>query len=177
MTFTKTYTFSFFYLIAGVTSTYIFHQGDENIIPNGLYPGLIFIAVTIICSLFVTKLTLIKIISFIALTYLTYLIIFCVTLFSYYYALFFGIVTGGLGSLVTFNLFDIFIKPISYNNKIVFGLGTIAFALNAVIVYTPLREIAPSFYRRDIVGNFSAIFFLWQFIVGTKLSQALAADS
>jgi hypothetical protein len=173
---TKRILFYIAFFLCAATSTFVFNLGDDYIFITGLFPGLLFILTTILCAHFVTTLTFLPTIKFALWSYLIYAVIFYLTLFSSYVALFVGIVTGGLGSLSLFALFSNFIKPINYSKKTILGLGALAFLINAVIIFTPIRYIAPDFFRRDMSGNFCATFFIWQYIIGVKLANQITAD-
>ncbi len=174
---TKRIIFYILFFICASTSTFIFHLNDDYIFFTGLFPGLLFILTTIICSTFVTKLTLTSTLKFAGLAYLLYAVIFYLTLLSSYFAFFVGIITGGLGSLGYFALYNDLIRTINYNKKTVFALGSLAFLINAIILFTPIRNIDTDFFRRDMSGNFSTTFFIWQYIIGVALTNKITTDN
>lgn len=173
---TKRIIFYILFFLCASTSTYIFHLNDDYISVTGLFPGLLFIATTIICSAFVTRLTLSPTLKFVGLTYLLYVVIFYMTLFSSYSVFFVGIITGGLGSFGYFAIYNDLIKKIKYNKKAVFALGTLAFLINTIILLTPIRKIDSTFFRNDLTGMFSIPFFIWQYIIGVALTNKIIAD-
>ncbi len=164
------------FILCASTSTYIFHLDDDYIFYTSIFPGLLFILTTIICSTFIGKLALKPTLEFIGLAFLLYLIVFYVTFVSSYLAFVVGIITGGFGSMLYFALYNDFIRTINYNKKIVFALGSLAFIINALVLFTPIRSIDSGFFSKDITGNFSTTFFIWQCIIGIALANRLIAD-
>jgi hypothetical protein len=87
-----------------------------------------------------------------------------------------GMLTGGFGAMLYFALYNDFIKTINYRKKGVFILGSLAFILNDFLLFTPIRNIDAGFFSKDITGNFSATFFIWQIVIGTALVNKLIAQ-
>jgi hypothetical protein len=169
----------FFYMLffsCASLSTYIFHLDDDYIFYTSIFPGLLFILTTIICSLFITRLALRPTLEFSGLAFLLYLGVFYLTLVSSYFAFVVGMLTGGFGAMLYFALYNDFIKTINYRKKGVFILGSLAFILNDFLLFTPIRNIDAGFFSKDITGNFSATFFIWQIVIGTALVNKLIAQ-
>ena len=174
---TKRIIFYIAFFLCAATSTFLFNLGDDHIFITGLFAGILFILTTILCANFVTKLKFLPTIKFALFSYLIYAVIFYLTLYSSYVAMFVGIITGALGSLSLLALFSVFIKAIRYSKKTILKLGALAFIINSIIVFTPIREIAPDFFRRDMSGYFCATFFIWQLIIGVKLTNQITEDN
>lgn len=79
--------------------------------------------------------------------------------------------------MLYFAFYNDFIKTINYTKKRVFVLGALAFIINAFILFTPMRTIDPGFFSKDVTGNFSATFFIWQFMIGITLVNKLIAEN
>lgn len=101
--------------------------------------------------------------------------LFLVTLNTGGLGLFIGIITAGIGALVTFKTADRFIKKIIYKRGEIFLLGSLPFIILCILFISPITELIKPIYDLKVGINtmFAPIYLFWQTIVGTKLALQL----
>ncbi|MBS1636024.1 MAG: hypothetical protein JST26_08925 [Bacteroidetes bacterium] len=175
MTRIKKRAFYSLFLLTGIASMFMFNRGDEFLFPYGIFPGLLFVLTCMLCGSAMTSISAGRMLKFFFSAGMVYIILFLITLYSSYIAFAVGIFTGALGALAVFSLYNRFIHPIQYRRFEVAALGATAFIVNDIIVFTQIRELAPAFFRKDMTGNFSAVYLVWQSVIGFKLTRVIAA--
>lgn len=168
------------YLLTGLASAYLYHQGPGGPSVESLMPGFLFTSATVI--VFVLTGTVFRIrnlLMFYAAMYAAYVFVFYLTFLSTWFGFIIGISTGGLGALATFWLTDRFIKPIPFSLMGVLITGGLAFVINDLLLIAPVADfIRPLYVIDDGVNTiFAGTFLFWQAIVGIKLLRALKENS
>ena len=109
----------------------------------------------------------------------TYLTLWFLTFICSYLGLLTGIISGGLGALITFYLTNKFIVPIKYNKSTLFILGGLAFLVTEIlqIIFNSTVDKYPFEYffkiESSVMTIFGEVFIFWQTIIGTKLFLTL----
>lgn len=140
-------------------------------------PGLLYTSSTILIFLLAGKSFSFKnLVIYYALMNLTYLVLLFLTFFSSYFGFLVGIVTGGIGAMITFYLTDRFICNIRWGKPGLFILGGLAFLITDLLYFTfsstfdktPVEYL----FRADNTPGtlFVEVFIFWHSIVGAKLS-------
>jgi len=161
-----------FFVLSGLTSSYIFHLSEEKLVWNSLVPGLLFIvAALILFSLLHVVFDKFRLTIYCVTMYLTYLIVFFLTFYSSTLGTITGIFTTGIGSYLTFRLTDKFVIKIRYNATLAFILGGLSFVLNNLLLFDPITEwIKPIYTVRGWIHTaFAGPFLFWQVMVGIGL--------
>jgi hypothetical protein len=141
-----------------------------------LCPGVLYTTV----SLFLFYITKKKVQTKKKLTYcilmiLLYITVFLVTVLSSYFVFVIGILTAGLGSLLSFELTNRYITPLKYKKSIAFTLGGLSFLLAEILHFTinNIFKVTPLEYFFQVENSpitlLLEVFVFWQTIVGTKL--------
>ena len=110
---------------------------------------------------------------------LTCLTLWFLTFICSYLGLLTGIISGGLGALITFYLTNKFIAEIKYNKSTLFILGGLSFFVTEIlqISFNSTVDKPPFEYffhiESSVITMFAEVFIFWQTIIGTKLFLTL----
>jgi hypothetical protein len=129
------------FLFSGILSAYLYFNFQET--GGGLMPGILYASATLLIFV-LTKRTpaLKKLLTYYFLMVLTYVVIWLVSFLTSWFIVVGGILTAGVGAIITFMLVDRFIVPIKYNKIVLFIVGGISFVLTDILYYifVPDRE-------------------------------------
>lgn len=166
------------FIFSGTASSYLYYRFNDS--GGAFMPGLLYTSSTILIFLSAGKSFSIKNLAiYYALMNLTYLVLLFLTFFSSYFGFFVGIVTGGIGAMITFYLTGRFISNIKWGKPNLFILGGLAFLITDILYFT----FSSTFDKTPIeylfrINNppatlFVEVFIFWHSIVGTRLSWAI----
>jgi hypothetical protein len=175
----KTFIGILVFIFSAIFSTYFYFQPWKTKF-EFLVPGIIYTSATIIVLVLMKRTTsILNLIYYYCLMVATYFAIWVLTLCSSYFAFIIGILTAGIGALVTFILVDKFIVRLQFNKWNVFIIGGISFLLTEILIfswnsnfeYPPILYIFKLPFSNDPI--YGEVIFFWQLIVGTKLVLTL----
>ena len=165
-------------LVSGFASTYLLYLFQNK--GGFIFPGLLFTSSTVLIFLLASKtFRFDKLIIYYLLMNLTCLTLWFLTFICSYLGLLTGIISGGLGALITFFLTTKFITQINYNKSKLFILGGLSFFVAEIlqILFNSTVDKPPFEYffniESSIMTMFAEVFIFWQTIIGTKLFLTL----
>ncbi len=167
------------FIAAAILSTYFYFTPRQNMFIS-IFPGLIYTSATVIVFLLMKKITsVLNLFYYYCLMIVTYYVIWILTIYSSYGAFLIGILTAGVGSLVTFLLADKFITRIPFNKRNVFIIGGLSFLITDILLFSwnsifdkaPIEYIFKLAHSDDTI--YGEVIFFWQLFVGTKLVLTL----
>jgi hypothetical protein len=162
------------FLLSGLASTYLYFQFNKA--GGAFFPGLLYTSSTILIFVLTKKVASTKnLLIYYVLMNLVYLSAVLLTFLSSYAGAVVGIITGGVGAVLTFMLTSKYIVNIKFRKLTVFMLGGLAFLLTDLLYLifsstydkTPLEII----FALDISPGtlFAEVFIFWHLLVGSKL--------
>jgi hypothetical protein len=162
------------FLISGIGSSILYYKFQASF--GGFVPGIFYTCSTIaIFSSVKETFQIKKLLIYFGLMNLTYLAALLLTFFSFYFGFLAGIVTGGLGAIVSFMLANKYVVGIQFNKKSIFIWGGVPFIITDILywVSNSLYDTTPCDYlfKIDISPGvlFFEVFIFWHVLVGTKL--------
>ena len=162
------------FLFSGLASTYLYYKFNKT--GGAFFPGLLYTSSTVLIFVLNKRMASIKnLLIYYGLMNLTYLAALLLTFLSSYFGAIVGIITGGMGAVVTFILTSKYILTLKFKKWSVFAFGGVAFLLTDILYFvfsstykrTPLEQI----FQTDIVPSvlFAEVFIFWHLLVGIKL--------
>ena len=165
-------------LLSGLASTYLLYVFQDK--GGFVFPGLLYTSSTVFIFLLASKtFRFDKLMSYYLLMNFTCLTLWFLTFICSYLGLLTGIISGGIGALITFYLTNKFIVPIKYNKSTLFILGGLAFFITEIlqIIFNSTVDKYPFEYffkiESSVMTIFGEVFIFWQIIIGTKLFLTL----
>ena len=183
LTLDKTYIFRLFisiiiFLSSGILSTYLYYHLHEK--GGVFFPGLVYTSSTILIFLLTKKTFAIKkLLIYYMLMNLTYIVMWLLTYLSSWFAMLGGIVTAGVGAIVTFVLVDKFVTPIKFGKPNVFLIGGLAFLLTDILALVSMGTVDQHplayLFKLEFTPQtlFMEVFLFWHTLVGIKLFVTL----
>ena len=163
------------YLLCGFVSARLFYTHFDF-----YFPGLIFIAVTIVMALIANSAIKLKSIAiFCVLSYILYLAVFFLTIQCGSVGIFTGIFLTGAGAYLIFWLTNKFLVRVNFKSGWIFWLGALSFLFNVILMLEPANRFIKPVYDiartsrdlkyYDLNIRFAPSFLFWQLSVGTKM--------
>lgn len=159
------------YVFSGLLTAYLY-QGVDLGKAGLILPGVIYIVATLVMFILTNTKIRRRDLGFYVITMLAlYIVVYFATFYTMGIADISGIITCGLGSLLSFLLTEESIIRIKYNSFLIFLLGAGSFGLNDILLQKDIAEVLRPVYnvKRDPLTMFAGAFFFWQSIVGIKL--------
>ena len=158
------------FLTSGVFSSYLYYYNNNTI--GAFLPAMIYTSCTIVVFVLTgIRISIGNLLMYYLLMMVNYLVIYFLTMFSSWFAPFFGIITAGAGALTSFILTDRFIAKFSFNKRNVFLLGGLSFLILDIFYMLLEKQPLEYIYHSDsaVETLFSEIFITWHLLVGVSL--------
>ena len=166
------------FLFSGFTSSYLYVRFIDK--GGVFFPGILYTSSTILIFLFPKVAVKSKsLLIYFLLMNMTYLVVWSLTMISSWFAFFGGILTAGIGAIVTFILVDRFIVTIKFSKVNTFVIGGAAFLIIDILYAilsdnygkTPIEYILK--LNNAPKTLFAEVFVFWHPLVGARLFATL----